>query len=675
MKRLEAKEDIPTNLELGFLDLTTYYADENLSSSFFEKILFFENERRPIRHLQNKNRFFMPLQEKALSFVATNDKSIIVAPTSFGKTLVLKEYIFRFDLRVVVFIVPTNSLAYELENSFKENPAFKKYETFDHWQNNKPERAAEYLLFVGTQEKYLEIADKLDHIDLFVIDEAYKLEESVTQQRAYRLAKTFLDSISAKSSKVCLLCPNAKLEGFEEYGFHTFETRFNAVDKVFHTIDGEDNFYATLNLEAGRAKTILYCDTPAEINECFDKIAQLPFNQNPLIKKLWQEVSVDFHPEWSVCKYLKKGVLVHHGQMPKYLQNKMLNLFLDKNLCNLIIGTNSISEGINTPTRNIFIYPKCQIEKHKMVVKNTIGRAGRLGEMPLGHIFSLTSMEDLANEDIQIILTLNKEGENDILSDTQSAEKRAEFAKKFDLKEDTVKILIEENHVSLQYLEHILSSLKKDVEKGWFSEMPLILSRADVGYEPWQSFRDTCYIRGVFQKSYRVMNKSSGMSTRFIISYKDRIDFFREKYKSKEENMSDSDIMDGYMKFIYSTLDYDLLIVANIAKTVENDKRDWVFGNNVMSAVNHFLKRYYKFAYGVQNFDSFSDEQKAVLHVLRELGVNLSEFDMSIGLIEQIVGELKIRYSGYDVINALRRLADSDSIYREKYIGIVNKYF
>ena len=50
----------------------------------------------------------------------------------------------------------------------------------------------EPLLFIGTQEKYLEIKEDLPkEIDLFVIDEAYKLEDSTREQRGYKLSESF----------------------------------------------------------------------------------------------------------------------------------------------------------------------------------------------------------------------------------------------------------------------------------------------------------------------------------------------------------------------------------------------------------------------------------------------------------------------------------------------------
>lgn len=75
-------------------------------------------------------------------------------------------------------------------------------------------------------------------------------------------------------------------------------------------------------------------------------------------------------------------------QMPKYVQNRMINLFNENENYHILFGTNSISEGINTVTKNLFIHPEYNNLKDLLLLKNTIGRAGRLGRYPIGyHLF------------------------------------------------------------------------------------------------------------------------------------------------------------------------------------------------------------------------------------------------------------------------------------------------
>ena len=61
----------------------------------------------------------------------------------------------------IVYIVPTNALAYELERSFKENKCFSEYTIFDKCVSiediDESSLNEEKMFFIGTQEKFLEI--------------------------------------------------------------------------------------------------------------------------------------------------------------------------------------------------------------------------------------------------------------------------------------------------------------------------------------------------------------------------------------------------------------------------------------------------------------------------------------------------------------------------------------
>ena len=71
--------------------------------------------------------------------------------------MIVKEYIFKYRPKKVIYIVPTNALAYELEKSFKENEKFSDYQIYDKFSDNALDNKEEMLLLIGTQEKYLEL--------------------------------------------------------------------------------------------------------------------------------------------------------------------------------------------------------------------------------------------------------------------------------------------------------------------------------------------------------------------------------------------------------------------------------------------------------------------------------------------------------------------------------------
>ena len=178
-------------IELGMYDLTPYFSTDEFDVSLSEAIMLNKNLERRIEHI-DLELFFSPPQYKALEVLYEKDRVILSAPTSFGKTLLIKEYIYKMKPQSVVYIVPTNALAYELERSFKENEHFSDYIIFDKCSiiegMNNERMSDEKLFFIGTQEKFLEIEPSImGEVELFVIDEAYKLQESVKGQRAYKL--------------------------------------------------------------------------------------------------------------------------------------------------------------------------------------------------------------------------------------------------------------------------------------------------------------------------------------------------------------------------------------------------------------------------------------------------------------------------------------------------------
>ena len=663
---LDGGEEVSA-IDLATYGLTSYYNQtqmRDLSSSLHEKILLLNNQEKRIKHIQKQDLFFMNEQIEALKFIKKNKKIILAAPTSFGKTLILKEYIYLYKPNVVVFIVPTNALAYELESDFKKNSSFSEYEIFDKNKELDRDEAVvntNKMLFIGTQEKFLEVRPTLDEIDLFIIDEAYKLEDNVNEQRAYKLSKTFLDSQISTCKKICLLSPNADFVGFEDYNFKTFETTFNAVDRCIHIIN-EGDFFKTLAENAKENKTILYCRTPADISYVepnIDSLSDIPTDFINFAEK-------EFHPEWTVVKLLKKGVLSHHGLMPKYIQNKMINIFINTDGFNMLVGTNSISEGINTPTKNLFLHESCDMTSKKLLVKNTIGRAGRLGQYPIGHIYSVN--EEICNIDkerITIKLALSDEDNLKEIEDSENEEKIKTFCEMNDIDEELYHLLIDTYKISLHRLQLILDSLK---EKRTYADITNLVFMAQKAFPKtyFYASEDKFYIKGTLNNFYKDENGEN----KSLNTYNDKIEYIQSKIKNKNK----SQVMDGYMRFVYSTLDYTICPIVNIAKDIQDKYPNWQFGKNVPETINVFRVKYFKKFFGMADFDDLSENEKNILITLREYGVNIIDMKINKSILSEIAEHLNKRYSTYDIMNIIIALSNSNSSNKDVYKKIVSKY-
>ena len=128
------------------------------------------------------------------------------------------------------------------------------------------------------------------------------------------------------------------------------------------------------------------------------------------------------------------------------------------------------------------------------------------------------------------------------------------------------------------------------------------------------------------------------------------------------------------MRFIYSTLDYTICPIVNIAKDIEDKYPDWQFGENVKETVSVFRKKYFNKFFGMPNFDDLSENEKNILITLREYGINIIDMKLNKEILSEIAEHLNIRYSTYDVMHAILKLANSDSANKNTYKRIADKY-
>ena len=648
--------------ELAMYDLTPYFR-EIKDPSLYEMIILNKNYQRKVKHTSN-NIYFSPPQYTAFSYLCENDRVILSTPTSFGKTMIVKEYIFQNKPNNIIYIVPTNALAYELETSFKENEKFSDYLIYDKLlsdtiiENKK-------MFFIGTQEKFLEInSSLLGKIDLFVIDEAYKLQESVDNIRSYKLSETFLTSFALNSKKVFLLSPIAEFIGFDKYNFKYHYSEFNAVEKNYIVLE-EKNFYNEF-LKCGKQnKTILFCSSPTQINASYYKI----INDSDLKTKDFEflsQLKQDIHPEWIVAKLLERGILTHHGQMPKYIQNKMINLFNNSNSdYNILLGTNSISEGINTITKNLFIHPDNSFND-KLLLKNTIGRAGRLGEYPIGYIYSTKYLMSELEGKIRIVLAISNENELNEIENSKNDEKIQEFCSNNDIDEDICMYLLKKYKFSLIKLEKILNELKKDLKFSGIDNLPYISNRALGRNYTTNPNIDKFLIKGYLQYYFYNNNKKIYLNT-----FNDRIKY----YKCKVGTTSTiSDIINLYMQFIYSTLEYNIMPIVNIGLDLKQYNSDWQFGVNVIKTLEECKQKYYIKNYGSLDIDNLSEAHKSIISAMKDYGMTNSIKNLSLDILNEIEERLNIRYSTNDVIKAIDYLSENSKNNKNFFRDLKNKY-
>lgn len=647
--------------DLAMYDLTPYF-NESDEPNLYETIILNKNKQRKVTHI-NDNIYFSPPQYDALNFLENHDKVIFSAPTSFGKTMIVKEYIFRKKPNNIIYIVPTNALAYELEISFKENNNFSDYLIYDKLLSDSIIDNKK-MFFIGTQEKFLELNQSLlGKIDLFVIDEAYKLQESIDNIRSYKLSETFLNSFVLDSNKIFLLSPIAEFIGFEKYNFLHFDSNFNAVEKNYVLLDEKDFFDRFLK-EGNKNKSILFCSSPAQINETYYKIES--YGHEIIKSSFLTQLKQDIHPEWIVVKLFERGILVHHGQMPKYIQNRMINLFNHDEKYNILLGTNSISEGINTVTKNLFIHPENTVSD-KLLLKNTIGRAGRLGKYPIGYIFSTRELESEVEDIIQIKLAISEEEELKEIEESKQEDKIQSFCLAYNISEEVCKSLLKKYKLSLTKLGNILNVLMEDLKYSGIENLPFMSKRA-IGrnYSTIPSI-DKYLIKG-YLNVYFI--NDNGTNT-YLNTINDQIAY----YKCKVNNdTSISEIINLFMQFIYTTLEYNILPIVNIGLDIYDSNTDWKFGVNVIKTLEECRQKYYRKSYGSLDVDNLSESHMSIVNAMKDYGMTNSIKNLSIDILNEIESRLNTRYSTFDVIRAIEYLAMNSKDNKAYFEDLKNKY-
>lgn len=159
-------------------------------------------------------------------------------------------------------------------------------------------------------------------------------------------------------------------------------------------------------------KTLLYCRTPAKATEYSSKLSerfedQSTYKQYPeefknFITHIMTEYDIDKSVnEWSLIKVLKNGFGMHHGKLPKYIQQEILEQF-NAGTFNILFCTSTIVEGVNTDAQNMIILNSSKGLKKltPFDIKNIKGRAGRYYHCFIGRVFYMSKdLLDIENSE------------------------------------------------------------------------------------------------------------------------------------------------------------------------------------------------------------------------------------------------------------------------------------
>lgn len=394
--------------DLYALDLTVYSSDYCFESVIYNALAVSEIDSSIALH---------PEQINIISQIANNDALIVSAPTSFGKTFCVFEYIAKNRPDNVVLVVPTLALVEEYYKKIikKYRGSYEGYKVYTNISEDKEYDFTRRNIFVLTHDRVVQenILAKIEKIDFLVIDEVYKLETDKENDRVLVLNMAYY-YLAQKAKKYVLLAPFIKeiqdCESLEKRPVFYRSDYSPVVNNVIprRIIDSSDRFSECEELisDLEGHKTLIYFATVSGKYGMYKYISSVVANK-PEIEQLPDEIeyfiqwaSDEIHEEWCVITALKHGYLIHNGQIPVGTRIFQINQYGEQDGFNKMLCTSTLLEGVNTSAENIIIVQPARKNAKEgecftsFDFYNLVGRTGRLNEHFVGNAYYIQGPND-----------------------------------------------------------------------------------------------------------------------------------------------------------------------------------------------------------------------------------------------------------------------------------------
>ena len=357
---------------------------------------------------------------------------IVSAPTSFGKTRIVREIISHNEYHNIALKMPTVSLLYEMYQDLRGS--MEGY-TLSKSSKVKIDPGKRYILVLTPERMSAFLEENPDvKIDFFVMDEIYKIDYKLADDRfrvfsdiLYNLAKTTADFyligpyITDFSKKfrdkfgVQFKCYDLEvvqkdhysLDNINNKGLHDIE---NGTIKIIG--DKFKNLLRLVSEESIDGKFLIYRYQKQYVEGTAIKFLET-WPVKPHNEELTNYLSETISSDWDLISCIKRGVAFHHGAMPRHIQDLIVDEFNDTSRKGIdyLFCTTSLTEGINSAAKNVVLYDK-KIGNGELLEtldrKNIEGRAGRFMQHFIGRVFNLEVQDTDDSETVVEVEFLDK---------------------------------------------------------------------------------------------------------------------------------------------------------------------------------------------------------------------------------------------------------------------------
>ncbi|QVK02885.1 DEAD/DEAH box helicase [Mycoplasma mycoides] len=410
-------------------------------------------------HMNNSSAggWFTDEQLNVYKKISENKNFSFSASTSFGKSFVFQSLIknivdnnddpnFRCN---IAMLVPTIALINQVSNSLRNLIKNNNYKII-----NSPKFPSIFdktnfnYIFVLTPERlfsYL-LNSKNIKIDYLFIDEAHKLNNddfrTVIMYNAIVLslqqnAQVYFSSPNIPNPDIFNPLFSLKKENSYNAKVESVSQNLFYIDCLNNEIFMKSYFGEKIKLQnlklanddteqlaeiidhfSENEPSIVYCnsvDKTINMSLKYSKLIQSDNQNNHKINDLIKLVSKEVHKDYFLIDCLKKGVAYHYRQMPDEIKVLVEELY-KKGDIKTVFCTSTLLEGVNLPTKNIFILSDKNGKKNFNEIDfwNLAGRAGRLGMEFSGNIFCVRLSNSDAWKDEQRFQNLSDKQLKDI---------------------------------------------------------------------------------------------------------------------------------------------------------------------------------------------------------------------------------------------------------------------
>lgn len=407
--------------DLFALDLTVYSKNSSFDSIIYNALAISELDGNISLH---------PEQIKILNEIEKNQALIVSAPTSFGKTFCIFEYIAKYKPNNIVLIVPTLALVDEYRKKIikKYKEKFQEYKIYSNIDEEKQYNFDKKNIFILTHDRVVQETNYMliKKIDFLVIDEVYKLEKDLKDDRVLILNMAYY-YMAKIAKKYVLLAPFIKnvedtelLEKKPVLYVSNYSPVVNEVIscELINDKDREIECKRILDKIGEKEKTLIYFPTVTGIYNYIKNIIsneEIIQNMDESIKFFIDWAKEEIHEEWGLIKALERGYLIHNGQLPIGTRMFQMNLYENSDIYNRLLCTSTLLEGVNTSAKNIIITRPSRTKNNDkdnfsaFDFYNLVGRTGRLYEHFLGRAYYIKGPNDPIYEKIDAVKSIKFE--------------------------------------------------------------------------------------------------------------------------------------------------------------------------------------------------------------------------------------------------------------------------